>query len=38
MNKNKPEFVVIETVQGQMTADVIKSHLICSHKQFCDMF
>ena len=27
MNKNKPEFVVIETVQGQMTADVIKSHL-----------
>jgi hypothetical protein len=27
MNKNKPEFVVIETVQGQMTAEVIKSHL-----------
>ena len=27
MNKNNPEFVVIETVQGQMTADVIKSHL-----------
>jgi hypothetical protein len=27
MNENKSAFVVIETVQGQMTAEIIKSHL-----------
>jgi len=27
MSKNKSDFVVIETVQGQMTAEIIKSHL-----------
>ena len=27
MNTNKSAFVVIETVQGQMTAEIIKSHL-----------
>jgi hypothetical protein len=27
MAKKKSDFVVIETVQGQLTADVIKSHL-----------
>ena len=27
MAKKKSDFVVIETVRGQLTADVIKSHL-----------
>jgi CRISPR/Cas system-associated protein Csm6 len=27
MNKNKSDFVAIKTVQGQMTAEIIKSHL-----------